>query len=94
MKTITYTPHLLFRLKLREISYDLPEQVFTNSREKYFDTETEHVLAVGSLLYKGPMREFVVVYEEEKEHIRLITIHPLKPYQKSHRLRSGRWKKI
>ncbi|MEK7542419.1 MAG: hypothetical protein AAB524_01830 [Patescibacteria group bacterium] len=40
------------------------------------------------------IREFVVVYEETDQEVRLITIHPLKPYQKFGRIQSKRWQKL
>jgi len=36
----------------------------------------------------------VLVYEEKLNEINLITIHPLKNYQKISRIKQGRWKKL
>jgi precorrin-6B methylase 2 len=51
-------------------------------------------IAVGNAKHKGKVREFAVAYERTKEEIKLITIHPLKPHQKQHRIESGRWQQI
>jgi hypothetical protein len=47
MKKIVYSPHLIFRLKLREIPYFLPRKIYQTSKEHYFDTETQKKIAVG-----------------------------------------------
>ena len=43
-------------------------------------------------IYKNKIREMALIYEEDMTLVNLITIHPLKPLQKLHRIQSGRWK--
>ena len=93
-KIITYTPHLELRLKLREIPHDLPRKIYSQAREKYLDMETHKCIAVKSVAYRGKMREFAVIYEENNDRIFSVSIHPLKIYQKLNRVKSGRWKKL
>jgi hypothetical protein len=94
MKKILYSSHLIFRLKLREISYYLPKKIYQNSKEHYFDKETGKKIAIRKAKHKSKLREMAVVYEEINSQINLITIHPLKKYQKVSRIRSGRWQKL
>jgi hypothetical protein len=94
MKKIVYSPHLIFRLKLREIPYFLPRKIYQTSKEHYFDTETQKKIAVGKTRYKNKLREMAVIYEEMNDQIILITIHPLKKYQKLNRIKLGRWQKL
>ena len=94
MKKIVYSPHLLLRLKLREIPYPLPKEIYQTSKEHYFDRETLKKVAVKRVKYKNKLREMAVVYEEINNQINLITIHPLKDYQKISRINSGRWRKL
>lgn len=91
---IIYTQHLEFRLKLREIPARLPKEIFQKSEERYFDLITSRKVAVGTIAFKGRFREMAVVYEEMDKQINLITIHPLKNYQKESRINSWRWQKI
>ncbi|MEK7099423.1 MAG: hypothetical protein AAB916_02805 [Patescibacteria group bacterium] len=65
-----------------------------SSRDRYADLQTRKYVAVGSADHKSKSREFAVIYEETAKEILLISIHPLKPYQKQNRIASGRWKKI
>jgi len=94
MRKIVYSPHLIFRLKLREIPYFLPRRIYQTSKERYFDTETQKKIAVGKARYKNKLREMAVIYEEMNDQIILITVHPLKKYQKLNRIKSGRWQKL
>jgi len=91
MKQIIYSIHLMFRLKLREISYYLPKEIYQTSQEHYFDKQTLKKVAVKKVKFKNKLREMAVVYDEINGQINLITIHPLKEYQKISRIKSGRW---
>lgn len=35
-----------------------------------------------------------IVYEEEHDKVEIITIHPLRKFQKENRIKTGRWKRI
>lgn len=94
MKEIVYTAHLELRLKLRGIPRDLPGEIYRTAKESYFDRETEKIVAVRRVLYKGKKRELMVAYNETEQRARLITIHPLKEHQKISRVKSGRWQKL
>ncbi len=94
MKKVIYSSHLEFRLKIRKISRSLPKRIYLASEERYFDAETDKYVAVMQAQYQGKLREMGVIYEEDGGAIILITVHPLKYLQKSHRIKSGRWKKI
>lgn len=94
MKEICYTYHLEMRLKLRAIPHDLPKKIYQNPKERYFDKETQKLIAIKPAKYKNKIRDFALIYEETDEKAKLITIHPLKPYQKIERLKSGRWQKL
>ena len=93
-KVVSYTPHLEVRLELREIPYELPRRIYSTARERFFDEKTGKYIAVARAAYKGKMREFAVVYEEIGGEAFLISVHPLKIYQKYNRIKSGRWRKI
>jgi hypothetical protein len=94
MKEISYTAHLELRLKLRGIPHDLPKKIYFTATERYFDKETQKIVAVKSALHKSKKRELAVIYQEDENMVRLITIHPLKEYQKISRIKLGRWQKL
>jgi len=51
-------------------------------------------VAIKKIKFKRRIREMAVIYEEINGQINLITIHPLKDYQKISRIKSGRWQKL
>jgi len=93
-REIVYTSHLKFRLKIRNIPSSLPKRVFKEAKEHYYDTLTQHYIAVSKLKYREKIREFALVYDKKEGIIEIVTIHPLKAYQKLSRINSGRWQRI
>ncbi|MBU2483368.1 MAG: hypothetical protein KJ760_19965 [Proteobacteria bacterium] len=92
MKEIYYTPHLKLRIKFRDIPRNLPEEIYKEARERYWDTKTFYHIAVKGVEFKGKLREMIVAYDETPDMIEIVTIHPLKPYQKDQRIKTGRWR--
>jgi hypothetical protein len=90
---IIYTPHLKFRLKVRDIPSHLPKQIFKEAKDHYYDSSTQHYVAVHKLRFINKVREVAVTYDKKGEVIEIITIHPLKVYQTA-RINSGRWRRI
>ncbi len=91
---IVYTSHLEFRLKIRNLPYDLPRAIFQQSKEHYYDNLTKHYVAVHKVEFEGETREMALTYDRGKKAVQIVTLHPLKTYQKQSRLNSGRWRKI
>ena len=94
MEVIRYTQHLQVRLRLREIPDRLPREIYKTSREHYFDNETEKYIAIKTIYYKAKKREMALIYEKREKEIVLITLHPLKAYQKISRITLKRWQPI
>jgi len=93
MEEIHYTEHLRLRLKVRDIPKELPRKILSEADERYWDTKTYKWIALKKVKYKNKEREFIVVYEKTAEIINLVTVHPIKVYQKYHRIKTGRWRK-
>ena len=81
-------------MKIREIPANLPKDIYNQSKENYVDVKTGYNVAVKKTMYKGRVREMCVVYEKTVDEVNIITIHPLKAYEKEARIRIGRWKKL
>ena len=94
MKKIVYTSHLEFRIKVRNIPHDLPGKIFHAAREHFYDSATGHYVALHRCEFEGKSRDMVLTYDNKKYAIEIITVHPIKPYQKHSRVSSGRWKNI
>ena len=91
---IEYSAHMVHRLALRKISPDLPQQVYEESNERYYDIETGHTIATMNVIIYGKLREVMVAYDIKEQTVRLLTIHPLKEGQKENRMKSGRWRRL
>ena len=79
---------------MRKIEYDLPKKIFEQSKERYFDKETGHFIAIMKAVFCDKIKEIMVAYLVEEDCAKLLTIHPLKVGQKENRVKSGRWRKI
>lgn len=91
---IVYTSHLEFKLNIRDIPYHLPRKIFQEASEHYYDNLTKHYVAIHPVQFEGKLREMVLAYDKKRDLIEIITIHPVKAYQKQSRINSGRWNKI
>lgn len=89
---IIYTSHLKFRLKIRNIPYDLPLKVFKQAKEHYYDNLTRHYIAIHHVEFVGKLSEMALTYDKKENVIEMITIHPIKLHQKNSRISSGRWR--
>lgn len=79
---------------MRKIEYDLPQKIFEQSEERYFDKETGHLVATMKVEIYSKIREVMIAYVIEENYTKLLTIHPLKEGQKENRAKTGRWRKI
>lgn len=91
---IVYSEHLKRRLDIRRIPIELPEIIFNEYDEKYFDYETGNFVLIKKVEFLQKPRDMMIVYEEEHDKVEIITIHPLKRFQKENRIKTGRWKRI
>ena len=94
MQEIVYTAHLKFRMKLRRIPDFFPKEIYLKADEHYLDVKTQHRIALKEMEFGGKRREMMVSYDEKADRVEIITVHPLKPYQKYHRVKTGRWWKL
>src|SRR6185436_16341689 len=90
-KRIRYSDHLQLRMSLRRIPRPLPRSIYRRAKEVFYDHRTGHLVAIARSRYGGRLREMMVAYSEIEDEVTLITVHPLKPRQKTNRLASGRW---
>jgi hypothetical protein len=91
---IKYSKHLLQRLLLRKIDYDLPKRIFDQSNERYRDEETGHLISTMKTELYDKFRDVMVAYVIKDDFVKLLTIHPLKEGQKENRVKSGRWRRM
>jgi len=86
--TIVWTEYMKYRLRLR--GYDLPavEQILRYSSERYVDTATGRLVAIGRHVKLLVM----IPYERKGGTLTPVTIHATNRQQINSRLKSGRFK--
>ena len=87
---IKYSEHIKNRLELRRIEHELPKNVFEQAKERYYDKETGHLIAVMNVDLYSKNRDIMVAYIIQEDCAKLLTIHPLKEGQKENRINTGR----
>lgn len=83
--------HLKIRLKERNIPQDYPIKIVSNPDEKYFDTATNHQIAVKKLKYNEKVRLMAVAYDIIGESTQVITVHPTTDQEIKNKLKRERW---
>ena len=91
---ILYSNHIKNRLSLRKIPYSLPQKIYEQSGERYFDAQTGYRVAIMKVRLYNKIRDVMIAYVIEGDYVKLLTIHPLGIDQKLKRVKSGRWSKI
>ncbi|MDI6794925.1 MAG: hypothetical protein QME81_19000 [bacterium] len=84
---IVWTDYMKYRARLREFDLDKIEYIVRYSSERYIDTATGRLVAVGG---HGNML-VIIPYEVDKDSLTPITIHTTTRQQIKFRLRSGRF---
>ncbi len=88
---IVLRPHLMLRLKEREIPQNYPEEILLKPEIKYFDTLTNHSIAVKKLEYNGKLRSMAVAYDIIGTEIQVITVYPTTNQEIKNRVQNRRW---
>lgn len=82
---------LKIRLKERNIPQDYPSKIVSSSDKKYFDTATNHKIAVKKLEYNGKVRPMAVAYDIIGNDLQIITVHPTTNQEIKNKLTRERW---
>ena len=85
---VIWTEYFKYRARLRGFDLAIIEEIVRFSEERYFDTATQRMVAVG----QHGNRLVVVPYEQEGESMTPVTIHTTARQQIAFRLRTGRFR--
>jgi len=84
---VIWTDYLQHRARLRGFDLATIEQIVRFSEERYFDTTTQRMVAIG----RQGSRVVLIAYEQEGENLTPITLHTTTRQQITFRLRTGRF---
>ena len=88
---VVYTDHLKLRLRARRIPAKMPERIYREAKERYYNHATFRHIAVMSVIYHRRRRKMMIAYDEFSNHVEIVTIHPIESRQISERVLAGRW---
>jgi hypothetical protein len=88
---VVYTDHLKLRLRARRVPAEMPERIYRQAKERYYNHATFRHVAVMSVIYHRRRRKMMIAYDEFPDHIEIVTIHPIESRQISERVLAGRW---
>ena len=88
---VEYSEHLKFRLQMRHIPEKLPERIYRQAKQRYFDHETGRHIAILSTTYHNRRHLMMIAYDEFEDRVEIVTIHPVEKQQIRSRVNSGRW---
>jgi hypothetical protein len=84
---ILWTEYMKYKTKLRGFEFSKLENILRHSEERYLDTTTQRVIAVG----KHDQRLVIIPYELHGNDIIPVTIHATTRQQINFRLKTGRF---
>lgn len=88
---VVYTDHLRLRLRVRRIPERVPERIYREAKERYYNHATFRHIAVMSVIYHRRRRKMMIAYDEFPDRVEIVTIHPIESRQISERVLTGRW---
>lgn len=84
---IVWTDYMKYRAELRGFELSKVESILRYSGERYFDTATQRLIAVG----KHDDRLVIIPYEKHGREIIPVSIHATTRQQINFRLKTGRF---
>ncbi len=84
---IIWTDYFRYRVELRGFDLSVIENILRHSTEKYFDTATQRMIAVG----RHNDTLVMIPYEEQDDKITPVTIHATTRQQINFRIKTGRF---
>jgi hypothetical protein len=88
---VKYSNHLEFKIRVRKIPANLPERIYRESTERYYNHYSFRHIAIMMVQYGRRRTLMMVAYDEFPDSVELITIHPITKKQIRDRIQIGRW---
>lgn len=86
-----YTAHFNFQVQKRRITKKLTKRIYLKATERYFDTYTNHHVALLRVRLGGRARKVMVAYDIIDDEIHFITAYPLKEQEIMKKVAKKRW---
>ncbi len=86
--TVVWTEYMKYRLRLRGYDLSIVEHILRFTSERYIDTATGRIMAIG----RHDSRLVMIPYERVGDMLIPVTIHATNRQQINSRIKSGRLK--
>ena len=93
MPIFIWSDYIKYRIQLRGFDLSKIEEILRFSEERYFDTSTHRLVAVGKHNETLIMIPYEKTESEDEEFIEPVTVHAISRQQIKFRLNSGRFLK-
>lgn len=88
---VKYSDHLRFKMQVREIPEQMPERIYRESKQRYYNHHSLRRIAVMEVHHKQRRTWMMIAYDQTSDYAEIITLHPVTKDQIQERLRTGRW---
>ena len=70
---VKYSDHLQFKIRVREIPASLPERIYRESAQRYYNHHTLRHIAVMQVYYQRRRTLMMIAYDQHPDHVEIIT---------------------
>jgi len=88
---IRYSQHLKFKMRVRQISENMPKRIYHESKKRFYNHQTFRRIAIMEISYHRHRTLMMIAYDQYSDYVDIITIHPITKEQIRQRQRTGRW---
>ena len=76
---------------MRKIPEKMPERIYRESKQRYYNHHSLRHIAIMEVYYHRRRTLMMIAYDQFPEYAEIVTIHPVTRKQIRERLRAGRW---
>jgi hypothetical protein len=88
---VKYSDHLQFRMNMRRIPKQMPERIYYDSTQRYYNHHTLRRIAVMEVYYQRRRTLMMIAYDQFPDYAEVITIHTITRQQIREHVEIGRW---
>ena len=88
---VKYSYHLQFKIRVRKVPEGMPERIYCESKQRYYNHHSLRHIAVLEVHYRRRRTLMMIAYDQFPDYVEILTLHPITKRQVQDRLRTGRW---
>lgn len=88
---IKHSDHLRFKLRVRGIPEQVPERIYRESKQRFYNHHSLRHVAILEVYYHRRRVLMMIAFDQLPDSVEIVTIHPITKDQIQDRVRLGRW---